>query len=183
MRAPDLVSLSARVCATVFTPIRLDALTPWLIIVGGVTGILGEWRGRPLVLSLRAGWPEMVMPTAVLFIVLGVTLLTYRTRHGFRMLMGTVLLSASVTASMILTMVPLEERPSLGTLLGFMLSALVVLLPDVTTRRTLSTVVWMIAALAIVGLLTDHRALDWHWPQVSNGMAFPTALLLLSAAR
>ena len=172
--------------------------------------MLGWFTGIPLLTSILPTWVTMKFSTALCFFLSGAILyFVAETQRGKKslsqivlpicsliiiLLMATLLISVIIgvksgiedlfvqeSAGAVHTTVP--GRPSVGTMINFLLVAITALLSILSFTHLRTYVMWLgaciltIGMVATLGYMIDVSSLYYNLERVSTAMAFHTAIL------
>ncbi|MGB1277585.1 MAG: hypothetical protein ACPG77_17715 [Nannocystaceae bacterium] len=172
-----------------------------MVMLLGVTVIVGWAANLPALTSIYSGWVTMKFATALSFALMGFGVIAASSpvwdEDG---LLLTITGTAAVAVMFVMSGLALglfsggefsdtgiktveANEPSYGTMLGFVLSSLALITfafngtgRYARLRRSIGPVLVVIASLALVGYATGTPALYYYFPKHSTGMAVHTAL-------
>jgi hypothetical protein len=184
-----------------------------LVIIAASAAVIAGWVFNvPMLKSISPAWVSMKISTAICFLLSGVSLYYMaRAREGdsetaqivlfittliIMLLMGTLFFSGllgvrtgiedlfvkDMTVA-IKTVAP--GRPSLPTMLNFMLMSVAAILTLVdfkrlrTAHRTIGIVIGLIGAIAITGYIVGAEALYYYFEGINSAIALNTACLFV----
>jgi succinate dehydrogenase hydrophobic anchor subunit len=182
------------------------------VCLAGISVMLGWLFNVPLLKSISPDWVSMKISTAICFLLSGVSLYYMaKAREGdvetaqivlfittliVMLLMGTLFFSGLLgvrtgiedlfvkdAAGAIKTVVP--GRPSLPTMLNFMLMSIAAILTLVNNKsnrlayRAIGIVIGLIGAIAITGYIIGAPALYYYFEGINSAIALNTACLFV----
>lgn len=184
-----------------------------LVVIASATAVIAGWVfDVPRLKSISPAWISMKISTAICFLLSGISLFYMaRAREGdsetaqivlfittliVMLLMGTMFFSdifnvrtgiedlfVKETAGAVKTVLP--GRPSLPTMLNFLLMSIVVILTLVNNKRlrliqrTIGIVIGLLGAIAMAGYIIGQPAMYYYFEGINSAIALNTASLFV----